>query len=104
MTDHQHAADAVPDGGAASDAAASSPGAPGAAGESPRAHGERENPREQPTDQAQQDTAGDTRSSPGPAAEADAMTAAGPGELRVSPAVSSVARPVACSRGVVLLT
>ncbi|WP_256920935.1 PspC domain-containing protein [Streptomyces hilarionis] len=40
MTDHQHAADAVPDGGAASDAAAPSSGAPGAAGEPPRAHGE----------------------------------------------------------------
>ncbi|WP_328480168.1 PspC domain-containing protein [Streptomyces sp. NBC_00377] len=39
MTDHQHAADAVPDGGAAPDAAAPSPGAPGAAGEQPRAHG-----------------------------------------------------------------
>ncbi|MGW0870322.1 PspC domain-containing protein [Streptomyces sp. NPDC002740] len=38
MTDHQHAADAVPDGGAASDAAAPSPGARGAAGEEPRAH------------------------------------------------------------------
>lgn len=38
MTDHQHAADAVPDGGAASDAAAPSSGAPGAAGEEPRAH------------------------------------------------------------------
>ncbi|MFG3658194.1 PspC domain-containing protein [Streptomyces sp. NPDC047706] len=34
MTDHQHAADAVPDAGAASDAAAAS-----AAGEEPRAHG-----------------------------------------------------------------
>ncbi|WP_329220323.1 PspC domain-containing protein [Streptomyces sp. NBC_01485] len=39
MTDHQHAADAVPDGGTAPDAAAPSPGAPGAAGEKPRAHG-----------------------------------------------------------------
>ncbi|MER6783336.1 PspC domain-containing protein [Streptomyces sp. NPDC000658] len=39
MTDHQHAADAVPDGGAAPDAAAPSSGAPGAAGDPPRAHG-----------------------------------------------------------------
>ncbi|MFF3845160.1 PspC domain-containing protein [Streptomyces sp. NPDC002328] len=39
MTDHQHAADAVPDGGAAPDAAHPSTGAPGAAGEEPRAHG-----------------------------------------------------------------
>ncbi|MFI5795451.1 PspC domain-containing protein [Streptomyces sp. NPDC051677] len=39
MTDHQHAADAVPDGGTAPDAAAPSSGAPGAAGENPRAHG-----------------------------------------------------------------
>jgi phage shock protein PspC (stress-responsive transcriptional regulator) len=38
MTDHQHAADAVPDGGTAPDAAAPSPGSPGAAGEKPRAH------------------------------------------------------------------
>ncbi|WP_442817078.1 PspC domain-containing protein [Streptomyces sp. NBC_01334] len=38
MTDHQHAADAVPDGGTAPDAAAPSPGARGAAGEEPRAH------------------------------------------------------------------
>ncbi|WP_199824913.1 PspC domain-containing protein [Streptomyces maremycinicus] len=38
MTDHQHAADAVPDGGTASDAAAPSSGARGAAGEGPRAH------------------------------------------------------------------
>ncbi|TQJ55164.1 PspC domain-containing protein [Streptomyces sp. SLBN-115] len=38
MTDHQHAADAVPDGGAAPDAAAPSSGARGAAGEEPRAH------------------------------------------------------------------
>ncbi|MER5435618.1 PspC domain-containing protein [Streptomyces sp. NPDC002588] len=39
MTDHQHAADAVPDGGTAPDAAAPSSGARGAAGEEPRAHG-----------------------------------------------------------------
>ncbi|MFH8804464.1 PspC domain-containing protein [Streptomyces sp. NPDC017936] len=38
MTDHQHAADAVPDGDTAPDAATPSPGAPGAAGEEPRAH------------------------------------------------------------------
>ncbi|WP_093776636.1 PspC domain-containing protein [Streptomyces sp. yr375] len=38
MTDHQHAADAVPDGGTAPDAAAPSPGAQGAAGEKPCAH------------------------------------------------------------------
>ncbi|MFF3203135.1 PspC domain-containing protein [Streptomyces sp. NPDC002962] len=38
MTDHQHAADAVPDGGTAPDAAAPSSGARGAAGEDPRAH------------------------------------------------------------------
>lgn len=38
MTDHQHAADAVPDGGAAPDAAAPSSGASGAAGDPPRAH------------------------------------------------------------------
>ncbi|MEU9432715.1 PspC domain-containing protein [Streptomyces sp. NPDC048252] len=38
MTDHQHAADAVPDGGTAPDAAAPSSGARGAAGEEPRAH------------------------------------------------------------------
>ncbi|CAM5696415.1 PspC domain-containing protein [Streptomyces aurantiogriseus] len=38
MADHQHAADAVPDGGTAPDAAAPSTGAPGAAGEDPRAH------------------------------------------------------------------
>ncbi|MCX4764444.1 PspC domain-containing protein [Streptomyces sp. NBC_01275] len=42
MTDHQHAADAVPDGGAAPDAAAPSTGAPGAAGEKPRAHGKQD--------------------------------------------------------------
>ncbi|WP_333739807.1 PspC domain-containing protein [Streptomyces sp. IBSBF 2806] len=39
MTDHQHAADAVPDGGAASDAAAPSSGASRAAGDPPGAHG-----------------------------------------------------------------
>ncbi|MFF3498712.1 PspC domain-containing protein [Streptomyces sp. NPDC003247] len=38
MADHQHAADAVPDGGTAPDAATPSTGAPGAAGEEPRAH------------------------------------------------------------------
>ncbi|MER5375771.1 PspC domain-containing protein [Streptomyces sp. NPDC002553] len=38
MTDHQHAADAGPDRGAAPDAATPSTGAPGAAGEEPRAH------------------------------------------------------------------
>ncbi|MFI6039030.1 PspC domain-containing protein [Streptomyces sp. NPDC051315] len=38
MADHQHAADAAPDGGAAPDAATPSSGAPGAAGEEPRAH------------------------------------------------------------------
>ncbi|MEU0676304.1 PspC domain-containing protein [Streptomyces sp. NPDC006172] len=38
MTDHQHAADAGPEGGAAPDAATPSTGAPGAAGEEPRAH------------------------------------------------------------------
>lgn len=39
MENHQHAADAVPDGGTAPDAAAPSSGAPSAAGETPRAHG-----------------------------------------------------------------
>ncbi|MEU1184358.1 PspC domain-containing protein [Streptomyces sp. NPDC005820] len=39
MENHQHAADAVPDGGTAPDAAAPSTGAQGAAGEKPRAHG-----------------------------------------------------------------
>lgn len=48
MTDHQHAADAVPDGGTAPDAAAPSRGASGAAGEKPRAHGKR-GAREEPT-------------------------------------------------------
>ncbi|MEU2281321.1 PspC domain-containing protein [Streptomyces sp. NPDC013178] len=46
MADHQHAADAVPDGGTAPDAAAPSTGAPGAAGEEPRAH-ERAGTREE---------------------------------------------------------
>ncbi|KUN84441.1 PspC domain-containing protein [Streptomyces griseoruber] len=40
MENHQHAADAVPDGGTAPDAAAPSTGAHGAAGEKPRAHGQ----------------------------------------------------------------
>ncbi|MER6412758.1 PspC domain-containing protein [Streptomyces humidus] len=40
MTDHQHAADAVHDGGAAPDAAAPSSGASRAAGDQPRAHGQ----------------------------------------------------------------
>ncbi|WP_460068665.1 PspC domain-containing protein [Streptomyces sp. YKOK-I1] len=40
MENHQHAADAVPDGGTAPDAAAPSTGARGAAGEKPRAHGQ----------------------------------------------------------------
>ncbi|MFF4657116.1 PspC domain-containing protein [Streptomyces sp. NPDC001381] len=39
MENHQHAADAVPDGGTAPDAAAPSTGARDAAGEKPRAHG-----------------------------------------------------------------
>ncbi|MDQ0832930.1 phage shock protein PspC (stress-responsive transcriptional regulator) [Streptomyces achromogenes] len=82
MTDHQHAADAVPDGGAASDAAASSPGTPGAAGESPRAHGKQENTQERRGDpHGQREKAGDAHteqngSAPDPTAEADAMTAA----------------------------
>jgi phage shock protein PspC (stress-responsive transcriptional regulator) len=38
MAEHQHAADAVPDGGTAPDAATPSTGALGAAGEEPRAH------------------------------------------------------------------
>ncbi|MEV1066771.1 PspC domain-containing protein [Streptomyces sp. NPDC050263] len=44
MTDHQHAADAEPDGGTAPDAAVPSPGASGTAGEKPRAHGEQGEP------------------------------------------------------------
>ncbi|WP_443042178.1 PspC domain-containing protein [Streptomyces sp. B21-105] len=68
MTDHQHAADAVPDGGAASDAAASSPGAPGAAGENPRAHGEQGKAKDAHTAQS--------GSAQNGSVEADAMTAA----------------------------
>jgi len=77
MTDHQHAADAVPDGGAASDAAASSPGASGAAGDGPRAHGKQENAHEkQGAAHGKRERAGDAHTAQDGSTDEDAMTAA----------------------------
>ncbi|MGY4741127.1 PspC domain-containing protein [Streptomyces sp. ATMOS53] len=84
MTDHQHAADAVPDGGTAPDAAAPSPGAPGAAGEKPRAHGRagahgKQGDREGhgPSGETEARTESGTESRTSAEAAAEAATAAG---------------------------
>ncbi|MGQ4329884.1 PspC domain-containing protein [Streptomyces hayashii] len=84
MTDHQHAADAVPDGGAP-DAAAPSSGASGAAGDPPRAHGEhgQHGQQEQQGQHGEQGTRGEQRGR-----EEDGLTAA---EAAVAAATAAAA-------------